>query len=160
MIRGRVEALHRGHDISSFSSDDEALDRWLHRSARPTGGEGKNRTHLWLSEDDGEVLGFFTLAPAVVTTNEMTGDSAPSILLAKMALCERLRGSDPPVGPFLLLEAFRTAVAAADLIGGRFLVVDTQHERAARFYEANQFERIPGTNRLIIKMSAVRKVFA
>lgn len=158
MIHARVEALNKSHDIASFSSDDEALDRWLHRAAMPTGGEGKNRTHLWLSEDD-EILGYYTLAPAVVTTNEMTGDAAPSILLAKMALCERLRGSNPPVGPLLLLEVFRTALAAAELIGGRFLVVDTQHDRAARFYRENKFDPIEGTQQLIIKMSAVRKVF-
>ncbi|WP_459968180.1 hypothetical protein [Nocardioides pyridinolyticus] len=151
--------LDKGHDLVSFCSADDGLDGWLHRSARPMGGEGLNRTHLWVDDQSSEILGYFALAPTIVTTDPFLGESAPALLLAKLAMCEALRGKKPPAGDLLLLAVFETVLKAADLVGGKFLVTDTKHERAAEFYARNKFEPIEGDeSRLIIKMSAIRRV--
>jgi ribosomal protein S18 acetylase RimI-like enzyme len=81
--------------------------------------------------------------------------------LAKFALSEKLRGQDPAVGPDLLLAALEVVLKAANLVGGRFLVVDTQNTRAFKFYQRNGFVPVQGVDgRLIIKMSAIRSSFA
>ncbi|EWT04023.1 hypothetical protein N864_16550 [Intrasporangium chromatireducens Q5-1] len=139
------------------------MDRWLTSSARRDGGEGNNRTHLWVDCETQELLGYFTLAPAVITDNPFTGQTRPAILLAKLAIAEHLRGQEPKQGHALLYEAFRVALEAADLVGGRYLVVDPQSDALVPYYEDLGFELAEGDAdqglRMLLKMSAVRRAF-
>jgi predicted N-acetyltransferase YhbS len=61
----------------------------------------------------------------------------PAILLAKLALHERLQGQG--LGAELLVHALMTIVAAARSAGGRIVVVDALDESAASFYRAHDF---------------------
>lgn len=125
------------------------------------GGQGLNRTHLWIHDHTSEVLGYFALAPTVVTLDEEAGDTSPALLLAKFALCRQLRGSEPKMGPLLLIAALTTAVEAANIVGGQFLVVDALHPATHRFYQDAGF--IPIENdpvRLIQKFKAIRASLA
>lgn len=159
MISASVVPLDE-RDLEAFCSADDKLDKWLHKAARPMGGEGLNRTHLWVDDAD-EILGYFALAPTVVTTDELLSKSAPALLLAKLALSERLRGRQPPAGDELLLAVFETVLKAAELIGGKVLAADTQHDEASEFYQRNGFDPIEGNeSRLIIKVSTIRRTLA
>ncbi|MCW2763621.1 MAG: GCN5-related N-acetyltransferase [Marmoricola sp.] len=125
------------------------------------GGEGLNRTHLWVDAKSGQIFGYFALAPTVVTTDSLLSKTAPGLLLAKMALSEDLRGEDPPWGPRLLLAAFEVVVQAADLVAGKFLAVDAQHERTFDFYKRNGFEPVEASRiQLLMRISTIRKIFA
>jgi hypothetical protein len=166
----RVEPLARVHDLESFSCGDDELDRWLYKSARPTGGSGESRTHLWIDDQDC-ILGFFALAPAVFVVNEMTDRQEPAILLAKFGLAEHVRGLvDEQGGKYsqlLLLEAFDVALRAHALIGGRHLVVDARRLKVVRFYQESGFDLVDAEprpdgeiTRLSMKMSAIRDLLA
>lgn len=77
----------------------------------------------------------------------------PAVLLARLALDRRLHGQG--LGGGLLADAMERVVAATTLVAARLVVVDALHEPAATFYEHHGFRRIPGTLRLVQKVSDV-----
>ena len=141
-----VSRLTDFHDTAPFRCGVDSLDHWLAESALGLQAEGKTAVHVAESES-GQVVGYFALAPhepwAVNLPRRVKGNSRDgrmqAILLGKLALDQSFRGMG--FGPFLVLEALRVACAAADLVGGRAIVVDAQHERVAKFYEEISFLR-------------------
>jgi GNAT superfamily N-acetyltransferase len=77
---------------------------------------------------------------------------APAVLLARLAIDA---GLGQRLGGVLLADALTRVVAATELVAARFVVVEAVHEDAARFYEHHGFRRIPGTMRLVQKISDV-----
>jgi GNAT superfamily N-acetyltransferase len=153
----KLVPLVKGVKLPPFSCGNEPLDEWLRKHAKRTGGEGSNRTYLWMSNDSEQLLGYFTLAPAEVQDGDMARDSWPAIMLAKLAVTEELRGAGH--GARLLLEAFDVAVRAADLVGGRYLAVDPQVPELVSYYKKLGFEAVDdGTAcpRMLQKISTIR----
>jgi hypothetical protein len=64
------------------------------------------------------------------------------------------------LGDALLADALERSVLATRNLGARFVVVDALHERAATFYVHYGFKRIPGTSRLVQKMSSIEASLA
>lgn len=107
---------------------------------------------------------------------ECYGLSQPGVPTTHLALRQRLkrrsaelsiRGLFPPAfpslqgersGAVLLADAVRRAHASASTVGSSMLVVDAIGERAAAFYEANGFVRLPDSMRLILPMYAIGKL--
>ena len=80
----------------------------------------------------------------------------PTILLAKLALHQDLRGQG--FGRQLLIDALSRAVRAIDEAGGRFIVVDAIDDEAHSFYEHFGFEPVPGLgSRLIMRSTDARE---
>jgi ribosomal protein S18 acetylase RimI-like enzyme len=79
----------------------------------------------------------------------------PAILLAKLALGQHFQGQH--LGEQLLLDALSRCVAAGELVGSRFVVVDAIDDRAAKFYAKYGFAQVPGTApaRLLRRLSAI-----
>jgi hypothetical protein len=73
--------------------------------------------------------------------------------LAHLGRHIRLKG----IGPILLVEALKSAVAAADIVGSRLVVLNAKTERVARWFESLSFRR---TNtdplRLYMRMATAR----
>lgn len=162
LIQHRLVPVVKGCKVQeSFTCGNDRLDTWLQKSARPTGGEGRNRTYLWLDGETGDLRGYFTLAPTTVTDDSLLGTQSPAILLAKLAVANHLRGQVPKQGHALLSEAFRIAIEAADLIGGRYLAVDPQGPGLVHYYEELGFEVIDEESdqpQMLQKMSRIRAI--
>lgn len=114
----RFEQIGPQHDPTYFTSDVANLDSWLQKEALAAHRGGLSRTHVSIDPDDeyGQVMGFFTLCPTVVT--DMPGsreDGYPSYLLCKLARHTDLRGTGH--GADLLAEAMAKTVEAADAAG-------------------------------------------
>lgn len=60
-------------------------------------------------------------------------------------------------GAALLADALQRIAIATQTVAARFVVVDARHENAVGFYEHHGFKRIPGTLRLVQKLSDVAK---
>lgn len=125
--------------------------------------DGKSRTHIWTDDpddaEDAQVLGYFTLSPTVITDVKVGGrsrrDGMPGYILCKLAVHLDLKGH----GPILLGQALLAAVAAADIAGGAYLVVDPAEGQPwlRTFYEKNGFQAIRGNNRMYINISTIRE---
>jgi len=110
------------------------------------------------------VVAYFSLAPTVITRGSLPrklgrGDptSIPAILLARLALHQSLQGQD--LGAELLYRALERAIAATEVVGGRYVVVDAINETAMAFYEHFGFQRVPSLAlpgpRLVRKVSDI-----
>ena len=119
------------------------------------------RTFGWVeSENSDRVVGYYSL-----TGHRLTRDGVPTsvgrgspleipaVLLARLALDVKLQGSG--IGAALLADAFSRIVIATETVAARIVVVDALNEQAASFYGHFGFERIPGTLRLVQKVSHV-----
>ena len=72
-----------------------------------------------------------------------------------MGLAGRVAVRGRGAGGALLADALGRIVVATQTVAARFVVVDALHERAAGFYEHHGFRRVPGTLRLVQKVSDV-----
>jgi GNAT superfamily N-acetyltransferase len=161
-VSHRIEPLAGDHHLESFSCGHPSLDTWLHQHARGAVRQG-TRTYVLIDGGTATVAGYFAIAPHLVerdATPRRIGRGAPqqipAILLAKLALHERLHGQG--LGAELLVHALRTIVVAARAAGGRIVVVNAIDDDAAGFYRAHDFEPTPNDPyRLVLKLSTVAK---
>jgi len=160
------QRLSESHDLSKFDCGNEQLNNWLRASAMRGQVQDTGRTFVWTPEPGGEfdfsggqeVLAYFTLSQHLLVKSDLAevlsrGKSRslpgqlPAVLLAKLALDQRLRGRG--FGGPLLATALRLCVAAGELAAAKFVVVDAIDDAAAAFYERHDFRPIPGTSRLV-----------
>lgn len=141
------ELLQSTHVVQEFHSGKPPLDEFLRKHALPNQASGTSRTYVIHQEK--KVIGYYSLAPASVDLEE-TPDRirkgqprhpVPAVLLARLALDQSAQGKG--LGKHLLLDAFRRAVAGAEVIGGRALLVHAKDEEARAFYQKFDMEPSP-----------------
>lgn len=148
------------HQLDSLDSGEPELDTWLRQYAAGAEARRVARTFVWCRAGEDVVVAYYALAGHRLVRDDLPksigrGSPAevPAVLLARLAIDAGLQGQG--LGGVLLADALRRVVAATELVAARFVVVDAVHEDAARFYEHHGFRRIPGTMRLVQKMSNV-----
>jgi predicted GNAT family N-acyltransferase len=155
------ESLDDRHILAPFSSGKEQLDRWLRDSARRAQVQDTARTWVW-HPGDCVVAAYFTLAAHMLHRETLSRSQQrslprgiPAILLAKLALDRQLH--DRHLGEQLLLDALTRCVAAGELVGSRFVVVDAIDDQAAAFYSKYGFTLVPDTTppRLLRRLAAI-----
>lgn len=159
-----VEPLSDGHNLTSFHCGRPELDDWLTLHARNAVGQGTH-TYMLLGEDR-MLAGYFAIAPHLVEREELPrklGRGAPSkipaVLLAKLALHERLHGQG--LGAELLVWALTSIVIAARAAGGKLIVVDAIDEAAASFYLCHDFQSVGSDpHRLVMKISTAARALS
>ncbi|MEV4419403.1 GNAT family N-acetyltransferase [Patulibacter sp. NPDC049589] len=144
------ELLTAAHATAAFTSGVESLDSWLRRHARAAVGAGSARTYVVVDrEDESRVVGYSALAAGGIEPRGVPGrvragmprHPIPVVLLARLAVDERVQGRG--LGAFLLADAMRRTLSAADAIGVRALVVHAVDDRARAFYERFGFAVSP-----------------
>jgi len=137
------EPLTAEHDVSLFSCGKPALDHWL--KARALSNQQKGFTAVLVVHEAKRVVGYYGLAPTAVAPSTLprsirTGqppDPVPCLLLGQLAT--DLGWAGKGVGTGLVKHALERCVAAADLIGGRALMVNAVDEEAAGFWQRRGF---------------------
>ncbi len=152
-------ALGNRHQLDAFLSGRRSLDAWLSKDARGAEAWRVGRT-LVGHEGDGMVVAYSALAVHLLVKDQLPrafGHGGPgrisAVLLARLALHHKLRGSG--LGSLLLAEALERVVVATEVVAARLVVADAIDEDAAHFFEHHGFKRLPGTSRLVHKMSDV-----
>ena len=132
------EPIEEQHDVSRFESGAASLDVWLRRKARLNEAKGGARTYVVCEGD--RVIGFYSLAASSVERQRVSSrvgrsmpEPIPVVLLGQLAVDFAYRGRG--LGADLLVDAARRALAAADVIGARALVVQALDDQAKGFYE-------------------------
>lgn len=135
------------HDgVADFDSGEPTLDRYLRSRALANHVEGASR--CFVTCRDGRVVGYYALASASVERAAAPGrvrrnmpDPVPVILLSRLAIDRNEQGKG--LGAALLRDAIARAVAAAEIVGIRALLVHALHEQAREFYAHFDFEPSP-----------------
>jgi GNAT superfamily N-acetyltransferase len=138
MVVSAPEPLNARHDVSSFSCGKLSLDRWL--KDRALGNQEKGFTAVIVVHDADRVVGYYGLAPTAIAPSILprairTGqppDPVPCILLGQLAIDEAWGGLG--IGTGLVKHALQRCVKAANLIGGRALMVHAIDEDARLFW--------------------------
>ncbi len=153
------EALGDHHDLTVFASGQASIDSWLAQHARGAEARRVARTFVW-HRGDGVVVAYYSLAAHVLVKDQLpralsrgSPERIPAALLARLALDRRLQGQG--LGAVILAEALGRVVEATKVVAARFVVVDAIDDGAARLYEHHGFKAIPGTMRLVQKLSDV-----
>ena len=135
------------HQVEGFDCGQDSLNQYLKRFALTNTAAGTARTYVTTSSEESAVIGYYSLAAGSV---EKTGAPErvakgvpnypiPVILLARLAVNRSFQGKG--LGTALLRDALARALAAADVIGVRAILVHAKDQEAVRFY--NQFGFAP-----------------
>lgn len=139
--------LSPSHEVEAFDCGEEALNIYLRKFALINNQNTSSRTYVALRAN--RVVGYYTLTPGSVTKEEtpqrvgkgLAKHPVPVIILARLAVDKTEQGAG--LGKGLLRGALLKVVHAADIIGGRALLVHAKNEQAKAFYERFGFEASP-----------------
>ena len=162
MALSAPESLTAAHDVSTFSCGKPALDHWLR--TRALSNQEKGFTAVMVVHDEGRVVGYYGLAPTAIVPGALprsirTGqppDPVPCLLLGQLAT--DLTRAGQGVGTGLLKHALIRCVAAAELVGGRALVVRAIDEEAAGFWRRRGF--LPSRDDALVLFRAMADIAA
>lgn len=164
MLRSHSCSHQDRHDVSRSSSGEEVLDVWLREHAAAASRRGTARTWVWVDDED-RVVGYYALAAHKIAREQVPARigrggpiEIPAVLLARLALTERLRGRG--LGATLVADALERVVVVTQTVAARVVVVEALVEPVARFYETLGFRRIPGSLRLVQKVADIEAAFA
>lgn len=152
--------LEKSHSIHDFACGVDAIDEWCPNALRV---QQSRLSSVWVhADDDGHVLGFFTLTNAI--TSELPSEDSggvsqsPATLIGKLALAKELQGGQG-FGELLLVSAIRHAVIGAQYSASRVIVLSSTHQKVKDWYMENDFLEVsPGSMDLYMKMSSAQKV--
>ena len=158
MALGAPEPLTAHHDLSQFASGKIALDDWLKK--RALSNQEKGFSAVVVVCDDHRVAGYYALAPTAVSPVSLprsarTGqppDPIPCILLGQLAVDMAYAGKG--VGTGLLKHAYARALKAAELIGGRALLVNAVDDEALAFWERREFKQTKDDRYVLFRATA------
>ena len=152
------------HQRKSFCSGNDKLDEYLKKHLSQGVKKGLIQAYV-LSDEQGKILGYYTLSAASVSHTDMPEALAkklprypvPAILIGRMATDETARSQGLRIGSKLLIHALKQALVAADTIGVLCVIVDAKPE-AASFYRRFGFQRLIAEDecRLYLSIQTIR----
>jgi GNAT superfamily N-acetyltransferase len=159
-VEFEVVPLGKQHDRAGFSCGEESLDRYLKTQAAQDMRRKANAVFVMVrAPTPAKVVGFFTLCASTLSQGAIPTAARRHIpryplvsatLLGRLAIAKEYQGQG--IGAALLARALRKAYENASVVGSSLVVVDALGERAAQYYEAHGFVRLPDSMRLILPM--------
>ena len=136
------------HQRKNFCSGNSQLDEYLKKRLSQGVKKGLVKAYV-LTDEVGEVVGYYTLSSASVSWSDMPESVAkklpkypiPAVLIGRMAVDEKARDQGYRVGSKLLIHALKQALIAADTIGILCVIVDAKPE-AVGFYTRFGFQKM------------------
>jgi GNAT superfamily N-acetyltransferase len=134
----RESPISKAHDRASFDCGVEELNVFLQRHARQNHETGGAKTFVATPlENDGLVLGFYSLSPASISyarapalmKKGLARHDVPVFRLGRLAVDRRAQGCG--LGGQLLLAAGRRCLFAAAEVGGLALLIDAKNEQVS-----------------------------
>jgi predicted GNAT family N-acyltransferase len=154
----RIEPLHRQHDRNGFTCGVESLDRYLKTQASQDVRRKANGVFVLIDPTKpADVLGYYTLCATSLSQGDVPDAARKYVpryplvgatLIGRLAVSRERQGQR--LGAILLADALERAFVSADTVGSSMIIVDALDERAATFYAAHGFVRLPDSMRLVL----------
>jgi GNAT superfamily N-acetyltransferase len=152
------------HDRGPFTCGVERIDNFLKISASGFIKDDNGRIYVAIEREGGRLVGFYAIGPHSIDVSALNPDMVkrgvrvdklPAFYLSMIATYAEVQGKG--LGSYLLADVFRRCLAAADAIGGRFLILDATNERAAALYARAGFvSLVSQPERRIVSMAKLR----
>ena len=162
----RIEALASTHNREGFTSGVDSLDRYLRVQAGQDMRRKANGVFVLVEiTAPTVVLGYYTLCATALAPGDIPVAArkhlpryplASATLIGRLAVVAARQGQG--LGAILLADAAIRAYRSAETVGSSMLVVDAIDERAAAFYAANGFQRLPDSLRLVLPTRAIGRL--
>lgn len=163
----KVEMLAPHHERDGFVCGVDSLDHYLRTQASQDVRRKANGVFI-LAEtaQPAAVLGYYTLCAAALSQGDVPDavrkhipryPQVSATLMGRLAVSQARQGEG--LGAILIADAVRRAYVSAATVGSSMLVVDALHDRAAAFYVAHGFLRLPDSLRLILPMRTIEQLF-
>jgi GNAT superfamily N-acetyltransferase len=159
----RLEPLGKQHNRDGFNCGVESLDRYLKTQASQDMRRKANAVFVLVPEDyPNQIAGYFTLCAYGLASGAIPESARKHLprypvvsatLLGRLAVSADMQGRG--LGSMLLAKALGTAYENADVVGSSMVVVDALDERAAGFYAAHGFIRLPESMRLVLPIRTI-----
>ena len=154
------EPLTAAHDLSNFFCGKPSLDRWLKTPA--LSNQEKGFTAVLVVHEADRVIGYYGLAPTAILPSTLPRsirtaqppNPVPCLLLGQLATDQNWIGKG--IGTGLLKHALQRCVAAADLVGGRALIVNAVDIEAAGFWARRGF--IPSKDDPLVRFRPIADI--
>ena len=163
-----VRPLEKTHDRKSFDCGNDGLNRYLREQARQDAEKRVAAPFALTQPGSQSVLGFYTLSSSIIPVGELPPDlmkrlprygQLPVTLLGRLAVDRTVGGQG--VGEFLLVDALRRSLEAAQQIAAMAVIVEAKDERAESFYRHFGFRPFQQTPlRLFLPMGQIATLFA
>lgn len=163
-----ISSLTKAHERKSFDCGHDDLNRYLCEQARQDAEKRVAAPFVLTQPGDPRVLGFYSLSSSIIPVDELPKElmkrlprygQLPVTLLGRLAV-DRSAGGEG-VGEFLLVDALRRSLEAAQQIAAMAVVVDAKNERVEGFYRHFDFQPFQQTPlRLFLPMGQIAKLFA
>jgi len=156
------EALTAAHDVSAVSCGNSTLDQWL--KTRALSNQEKGFTAVVVVHDAGQVVAYYGLAPTAIVPSALprsirTGQPpypVPCLLIGQLATDRGWAGRG--IGSGMVRHALGRCVQAAELIGGRAVIVNAVDGVAAQFWRRWGF--LPSTGDPLVLVRSIGAVAA
>ena len=156
------------HDRASFTCGVDSLDGYLKLQASQDVRRKANAVFVLVSNDAPRVvLGYFTLCSYGLAPGTIPDEArrrlpryplVSATLIGRLAVARSRQGEG--LGAVLLARALRKAYENAGVVGSSMVMVDALDDKAAHFYAAHGFLRLPESMRLIIPMQTLAELFS
>ena len=152
------EKLSSLHLLDEFDCGKSVLNNWL--KIRALSNHRNGFTSVYIVHQNLRVIGFVGLSPTSVVPATLprsirTGqppDPVPCILLGQLAVDMQFSGHG--IGTALAKHALGNCVRAADIIGGRAVIVHATDGEAAAFWKKRGFIETPGNPLMLFRSMA------
>lgn len=163
-----INPLAKAHERKSFDCGHEDLNRYLREQARQDADKRVAAPFVLTQPGDPRVLGFYTLSSSIIPVDELPPElmkrlprysQLPVTLLGRLAVDRSAGGQG--IGEFLLVDALRRSLEAAQQIAAMAVIVEAKNERAESFYRHFDFQPFQQAPlRLFLPMAQIAKLFA
>jgi ribosomal protein S18 acetylase RimI-like enzyme len=140
----------------SFDCGKPSLNEFIRQYARQADEQNTTRTFVSLDQGNKKIAGYVSLSNTSIE-KALTSDvlksrvnPIPALLIGRLAVDSSYRRQG--LGEKLLVFAFDKALAINEMSAIQAIVVDTLDEEAKAFYERYGFQKISGTNKMIISL--------
>jgi len=162
----KIELLSKHHNRTGFKCGEQSLDQYIKTQAMQDVKRRANGVFVLIDPiESSEIMGYYTLCATIIALGDVPITAKKHIpryplvsatLIGRLAVLKKLQGNG--LGALLLADAVRRAYESSSIIGSSMLIVDALTVRAAKFYEANGFVRLPDSLRLILPMNLIAKI--
>lgn len=152
------------HDRAAFTCGVDRIDNFLKITASKYLAGDIGRIYVAVETTGGRLVGFYAVGPHSIDASELEADMKKRLpnydrisayYLSMIGTHSNVQGKG--VGGFLLADALKRCMKAADDMGGRFVVLDAINKDAGRLYGRYGFVELPSMpGRMLLSIAKLR----